>query len=546
MVFADPRRRRDISAHPSALGRPTSTTLRQVAQAADALGYFGVLLPTGRSCEDPWVIASAVAPFTEQLKYLVAARPGLTSVTVAARMAATLDRVTNGRLLINVVTGGDPVENKGDGLFLGHAERYEVTSGVPRRLYKAARGETVNYAGKHISVEDGRVIFPPVQPGGPPLYFGGSSPAGIDVATSIVDKYLTWGEPPAEVAKKVEHVRAAAAAKGRKISFGIRLHVIVRETAEAAWKAADKLISYVTDDTIGAAQKIFSRMDSVGQQRMVALHGGRRDKLEISPNLWAGVGLVRGGAGTALVGDPETVAARIKEYMDVGIDTFILSGYPHLEEAYRFAELVFPLLPLSHGKTAHTGSVNTGPFGETIANDYRPEIAEAGLAIMSAEGDAPPRWTGLGGVVPAARSNRHLGDRVARRLGILAYPSGAERRRACGLAARAHGRALGQHGRQLPARHHRARDRRHARLRAGAHQRPFAYLRDCDRHAVADGAQRSASGAHSSRHFVVRHRGDGEDLPCRARRLLSDLHQYAARHPHPSIRSSSRWAASTA
>jgi alkanesulfonate monooxygenase len=112
----------------------------------------------------------------------------------------------------------------------------------------------------------------------------------------------------------------------------------------------------------------------VGQQRMIALHGGRRDKLEISPNLWAGVGLVRGGAGTALVGDPETVAARIKEYMDIGIDTFILSGYPHLEEAYRFAELVFPLLPLAHGKTAHLGTINTGPFGETIANDYRPEI----------------------------------------------------------------------------------------------------------------------------------------------------------------------------
>ncbi len=92
-------------------------------------------------------------------------------------------------------------------------------------------------------------------------------------------------------------------------------------------------------------------MDSVGQKRMPALHGGRRDKLEISPNLWAGVGLVRGGAGTALVGDPETVAARIKEYMALGIDTFILSGYPHLEEAYRFAELVFPLLPLAHGKS---------------------------------------------------------------------------------------------------------------------------------------------------------------------------------------------------
>ena len=126
--------------------------LRQVAQAADDLGYYGVLLPTGRSCEDSWVIASAIAPHTENLKYLVAARPGLTSVTVAARMAATLDRVSNGRLLINVVTGGDPIENKGDGLFLGHSERYEVTQEFLDIFKRLIAGETVNYAGKHITV----------------------------------------------------------------------------------------------------------------------------------------------------------------------------------------------------------------------------------------------------------------------------------------------------------------------------------------------------------------------------------------------------------
>jgi len=165
-----------------------------------------------------------------------------------------------------------------------------------------------------------------------------------------------------------------AAARGRDLSFGIRLHVIVRETNAEAWAAADDLIKYVTDDTIASAQKIFSRMDSVGQQRMAQLHGGRRDKLEISPNLWAGVGLVRGGAGTALVGDPQTVAARIKEYQDLGIDTFILSGYPHLEEAYRFAELVFPLLSLERPNNVTSLRVNTGPFGETIANERRPAV----------------------------------------------------------------------------------------------------------------------------------------------------------------------------
>jgi alkanesulfonate monooxygenase len=348
--------------------------LRQIAQAADQLGYFGVLLPTGRSCEDSWVVASAVAPWTERLRYLVAVRPGLQSPSVAARMTATLDRLSNGRLLINVVTGGDPVENKGDGVFLAHDARYAVTREFLSVYNDLLAGKTVNFAGEHIRIEDGRLLFAPVQSPRPPLYFGGSSDAGIDVAVDTVDKYLTWGEPAAQVADKISRVKAVADARGRRLSFGIRLHVIVRETNAEAWKAADDLIKHVTDDTIVSAQTIFSRMDSVGQQRMMQLHGGRRDKLEISPNLWAGVGLVRGGAGTALVGDPETVAARIREYQDVGIDTFIMSGYPHLEEAYRFAELVFPLLSLAHGGVVTPIRANTGPFGETIANERRPLV----------------------------------------------------------------------------------------------------------------------------------------------------------------------------
>ena len=341
--------------------------LREIALAADRLGYFGVLLPTGRSCEDSWIIASSIAPWTERLRYLVAVRPGLQSATVAARMTATLDRLSNGRLLINVVTGGDPVENRGDGIFLDHDERYAVTREFLNVYRDLLAGKSINAHGKHISIEDGRLIFPPVQTPRPPLYFGGSSDAGIDVAVDTVDKYLTWGEPPHLVAEKLARVRAVAARRGRKISFGIRLHVIVRETSEAAWKAADDLIRHVTDDTIESAQKILGRLDSVGQQRMAQLHGGRRDRLEVSPNLWAGVGLVRGGAGTALVGDPATVAARIREYQDLGIDTFIMSGYPHLEEAYRFAELVFPLLSVRRLRRAVPQRANTGPFGEPLA-----------------------------------------------------------------------------------------------------------------------------------------------------------------------------------
>jgi len=348
--------------------------LKQVAQAADTLGYYGVLIPTGRSCEDSWVVASALAPLTERLRYLIAVRPGLLSPTFAARMTATLDRLSNGRLLINVVTGGDPIENKGDGIHFSHEERYEVTEEF-LHIYKALlRGETVNHKGKHFDIGDGKVLFPSYQNPHPPLYFGGSSGVGQQVAARTIDKYLTWGEPPEDVAKKIAEVKALADAEGREVSFGIRLHVIVRETSEAAWKAADELIQYLDDETIASAQKVFERMDSVGQSRMSKLHGGRRDKLEVSPNLWAGVGLVRGGAGTALVGNPDEVKARIEEYRELGIDTFIMSGYPHLEEAYRFGELVLPNLPLAHPiRQADTG-VNTGPFGETIAGDHRPRL----------------------------------------------------------------------------------------------------------------------------------------------------------------------------
>jgi len=316
--------------------------LKQIAQAADRLGYGGVLIPTGRSCEDSWIVASSLIPVTERLKFLVALRPSTISPTVSARQAATLDRLSEGRLLVNVVAGGDPGDLEADGTFLSHDERYEHAREFLDVWTRLLAGEEVTYEGKHIKVKGARQLFPPVQQPHPPLYFGGSSDAAHDLAAEKVELYLTWGEPPAEVEKKFNDVRKRAEALGRKVKFGVRLHVIPRETNAQAWAAADDLIKHLDPETVSKAQATFARMDSEGQRRMSALHGGDRARLEISPNLWAGVGLVRGGAGTALVGDGETIARRLKEYADLGAETFVLSGYPHLEEAYRFAELVFP------------------------------------------------------------------------------------------------------------------------------------------------------------------------------------------------------------
>ena len=362
--------------------------LQQIAGAADNLGYEGVLIPTGRSCEDPWVIASSLIGSTKKLKFLVAVRPGLHQPSLAARMAATFDRLSGGRLLVNLVTGGDQAELEGDGVYLDHAARYEQSAEFIRIwreiIARSHDGQAFDYEGKHLSVKGAKLLYPPVQKPYPPVWFGGSSAPAHELAAEQVDAYLTWGEPPAEVAKKIADVRARAERKGRKVEFGIRLHVIVRETEDAAWKAAEELISRVDDETVIRAQAAFARMDSEGQRRMAALHAGgakrSRADLEIAPNLWAGVGLVRGGAGTALVGDAKTVAARIEEYARLGIDTFVLSGYPHLEEAYRFAELVFPLLPL-RTREKLAGGAPFGPFGqpagEAVANLFVPHAAQS-------------------------------------------------------------------------------------------------------------------------------------------------------------------------
>jgi len=354
--------------------------LAQIARAADALGFGGVLLPTGRSCEDAWIVAASLIAETERLKFLVAIRPGIISPTASARMAATLDRLSGGRVLINVVTGGDPQEAAGDGVFLSHDERYEVTDEFLTIWRGVLSGKTMSFKGKHLHVEDAKILYPPVQHPYPPLYFGGSSSTAQELAAKHVDLYLTWGEPPASVAEKIAEVRQRAAAFGRTPRFGIRLHIIIRETAQEAWSAAHDLIRYVDDATIAQAQRTFARFDSEGQRRMNTLHNGSRDSLEVSPNLWAGIGLVRGGAGTALVGDPETIVARMREYAELGIDTFILSGYPHLEEAYRVAELLFPLLPISFQPTKAVGTI-TEPFGELVANEHH--AREQGNRLVS-------------------------------------------------------------------------------------------------------------------------------------------------------------------
>jgi alkanesulfonate monooxygenase len=327
---------------PNGYRAPSRRYLAEVARVADRLGFEGVLTPTGTWCEDAWLTSAALLAETEKLKFLVAFRPGLVPPTLAAQQTATLQRLSDGRVLLNIVSGGDDVEQRRFGDWLGHDERYARTSEFLQIVTSVWTQDSVDFTGKYYTVADARVSAPPDPL--PEIYFGGSSAAALPIAAEFADVYLTWGEPPQAAAAKIERVREQAAARGRTVRFGIRLHTISRDTSAAAWAVANGLLAEVTEEQIAKVTAQRASMASEGQRRMTALHGGRVDKLEIYPNLWAGVGLVRDGAGTALVGSHREVANLITEYHSLGFDEFILSGYPHLEEAYWFAEGVLPLL----------------------------------------------------------------------------------------------------------------------------------------------------------------------------------------------------------
>jgi alkanesulfonate monooxygenase len=324
-----------------------------VTKAIEYAGFHAVFVPTGSTCHDAWLLAAALARHTSTLKLLVALRPGLTLPALAAHSVQTLQSITNGRLLLHVVTGGSAAEQRGYGDLFDHERRYERTDeflAVLREVWRgrahAGRSGGYRHSGEFYQLEGAGLVKPLRTP--PAIYFGGSSAPAERMAARHADVYLQRGDPPSKVRERIARVRDAATAQGRTLRFGYRVHIIARETEVDAWRTAERGLRDLPRETIDNAQRLLAASEATGQARMGEV--ARRSSvdhvrdLQVSPNLWAGVGLVRGGAGTALVGSYRQVAERIEELHALGVDSFILSGYPNLEEALRFGEEVAPLI----------------------------------------------------------------------------------------------------------------------------------------------------------------------------------------------------------
>jgi alkanesulfonate monooxygenase len=331
----------------TALGDPAATIppdldlFIRVATAAENAGMEYALVPVAVPCWEAWISCAMVAARTERLKLLVAARPGYILPSLTAKMISTFDQLTKGRIYINLIAGGSAEELAGEGIFYDHDERYAVmdeTVEIMKRLW--TEESPVTHEGRHFKLYGGRVMPRPYQQPFPPFYLGGESSAARDLGARHANVYLLWGDTPERTAENIRDIRRRATASGRvkDLRFGMRLQVIVRETEEDAWLAANALIASVREQSIDRRQRTWQESQADNRMKELALAEGYR----IGPHLWSGIGAVRVGAGVAVVGNPEQVARTLNDFADIGCTEFCLSGYPHDQEAERFGRLVMP------------------------------------------------------------------------------------------------------------------------------------------------------------------------------------------------------------
>lgn len=340
---------------PRAERPPTFEYLRQVVQAAEDAGFYSMLIPTRFAnglfdehapLAETWTMATALAAVTSRIRFLVAVRPGFISTGLFAQMVATFDQLSGGRIDVNVVPGGIQGEFERFGETSEHGDRYaraEEFIAALRALW--ASPEPVSFEGQYVQLADAFISPRPIGASGavgdgPQFYVGGASPRALAFAGRQADAFLAWIQPLEAFADLLQRTREAYATAGRQPVFGMRTHLVVRDSEEAAWEAADELLEQAADSVKSQRQGIFAGTPMIGQQAQLA----HADDYRLGPHLWNGISAVRVNCGTAIVGTPEQVSAELLEYWRLGVDEFILSGYPHVEECHRVAASVVPLM----------------------------------------------------------------------------------------------------------------------------------------------------------------------------------------------------------
>lgn len=324
---------------------PTVEYLSEVARVAEQAGFVNLLTPTGTHCLDAWMMGAAIAGRTDRIKFCIAFRPGLISPVLTVQQANTFDSMTGGRLTLNVVTGSTQIDQKRYGDHLDHDSRYARTDEFLEVVTALWRGEgPVTFKGDYYDIENASIFASPLTKPHPPVYFGGSSKAGRRVGARYADVHMMWAVEPDRVVEDVADMRCLASEFGREdvLRFGLRMHVVCRETKAEARRVAEGLIDGSDIGHIQVWSDMRNKTESEGQRRMNEM--GSRESLWITDTLWMGVNSVRAGAGATLVGTPDMIAGALRDYAGAGASTFILSGWPHREEAEIFGKEVMPLL----------------------------------------------------------------------------------------------------------------------------------------------------------------------------------------------------------
>ena len=311
-----------------------------IVSTADELGFKNVLCPSSYQVgQDPISFAAGMATITKQINFLVAIRCGELHPPMLARTIASLDHMLKGRLTINIISSDLP------GMKLSSKERYARSREVIQILKQSWTQDQIKFKGKYYQLDlNTRPVQPYQQNGGPLLYFGGYSPDGVDLCAEFCDVYLMWPETEFKLKNLMDVMTLKAAAYKRTVKFGLRVHVIVRETEKEARDYADSLISKLDIKMGTDIRNRAQDSTSLGVARQSQLREEADEKYYVEPNLWTGIGLARSGCGAAIVGNPDQVVAKIEHYIEMGINSFIFSGYPHQNECELFAKLVLPRL----------------------------------------------------------------------------------------------------------------------------------------------------------------------------------------------------------